>query len=73
MGKTYKDKREFWDTSRDIYQLMLIQGVTKANVHKDRKREKNVDRCREKSKEWNDVKSMFGQHKKYVKWDGGEW
>jgi hypothetical protein len=47
MGKTYKDKREFWDTSRDIYQLMLIQGVTKANVHKDRKRESNKKKCRD--------------------------
>ena len=47
MGKTYKDKREYWDTSRDLYQLMLINGATKANVHKDRKREKNKNSCRD--------------------------
>lgn len=46
MGKTFKDKREYVDTSRDLYQLMLINGATKANVHKDRKREKNKNSCR---------------------------
>jgi len=47
MGKTYKDKREYVDTSRDLYQLMLINGATKANVHKDRKRESNKKKCRD--------------------------
>lgn len=47
MGKTFKDKREFQDTSRDVYQLMLINGATKANVQKDRKREKNKNSSRE--------------------------
>jgi hypothetical protein len=47
MGKTFKDKREYVDTSRDLYQLMLINGATKANVHKDRKRENNKNSCRD--------------------------
>ena len=47
MGKTYKDKREH-DMSRDLYQLMLINGATKAGIHKDVKREKN----RNGSREW---------------------
>ena len=47
MGKTFKDKREYVDTSRDLYQLMLINGATKANVHKDRKREHNKKKCRD--------------------------
>ena len=47
MGKTYKDKGDYWDTSRDVYQLMLIQGVTKSGVHKDVKREKNKKGSRE--------------------------
>lgn len=47
MGKTYKDKREYVDTSRDVFQLMIINGATKANVHKDRKREHNKKKCRD--------------------------
>ena len=46
MGKTFKDKREH-DTTRDLYQLMIIGGATKANVHKDVKREKNKKGSRE--------------------------
>lgn len=47
MGKTFKDKREYVDTSRDVFQLMIINGATKASVHKDRKREKNKNASRE--------------------------
>lgn len=47
MGKTFKDKREFQDTSRDLYQLMIIGGATKASVHRDVKREKNKNGSRE--------------------------
>lgn len=47
MGKTFKDKREFVDTTRDLYQLMIIGGATKASVHRDRKREKNKNGSRE--------------------------
>jgi hypothetical protein len=55
MGKTFKDKPKIADTSRDLYQLMLINGATKANVHKDRKREKNKNKCRN----WHYARGMF--------------
>jgi hypothetical protein len=57
MGKTFKDEPKIADTSRDLYQLMLINGATKANVHKDRKREKNKKMCRN----WHRAKGFYLQ------------
>lgn len=40
--------------TRDYYMLMIINGVTKAGVHQDKKKEKKRKECRKKVDHRND-------------------